>query len=177
MGRRGIVNRHNGEVSGAAAVPLWGKGDVAALKRIAVRLYIRVHLVAVCIANTKYQVPNITGHTRDKLLEQWVHLTNHTAGHSRPPSTALRHTACAFWGMRVVVWRARRAHSVNHMAAVAQATEMNECSSRAHTIVVLSLSRARGGALCSSQLHLVDLAGSERAKTSRATVRARGRMA
>ena len=32
--------------------------------------------------NTKYTCD--TGQTRNKLLEQWVHLTNHTAGHSRP---------------------------------------------------------------------------------------------
>ena len=62
MGRRGSVNRHNGEVSGAAAVPLRGMGDVAAHKRFAVRLHIRVHLVAVCIANTKYQIPNTKYH-------------------------------------------------------------------------------------------------------------------
>ena len=30
--------------------------------------------------NTKYTCD--TGQTRNKLLEQWVHLTNHTAGHS-----------------------------------------------------------------------------------------------
>ena len=39
--------------------------------------------------NTKYT--SDTGQTRNKLLEQWMHLTNHTAGHSRP-STA-RQTA------------------------------------------------------------------------------------
>ena len=33
------------------------------------------------IQNTKYACN--TGQTRNKLLEQWVHLTNHTAGHSR----------------------------------------------------------------------------------------------
>ena len=33
-------------------------------------------------ANTKYTCD--TGQTRNKLLEQWMHLTNHTAGHSRP---------------------------------------------------------------------------------------------
>ena len=33
------------------------------------------------ISNTKYT--SDTGQTRNKLLEQWVHLTNHTAGHER----------------------------------------------------------------------------------------------
>ena len=37
------------------------------------------------IPNTKYT--RDTGQTRNKLLEQWVHLTNHTAGHSRPGTT------------------------------------------------------------------------------------------
>ena len=37
--------------------------------------------------NTKYTCD--TGQTRNKLLEQWVHLTNHTAGHSRPSTTHL----------------------------------------------------------------------------------------
>ena len=37
--------------------------------------------------NTKYTCD--TGQTRNKLLEQWVHLTNHTAGHSRPGTTHL----------------------------------------------------------------------------------------
>jgi hypothetical protein len=32
--------------------------------------------------NTKYTCD--TGQTRNKLLAQWVHLTNHAAGHSRP---------------------------------------------------------------------------------------------
>ena len=40
----------------------------------------------------KYQIPNTkctcdTGQTRNKLLEQWVHLANHAAGHSRPGTT------------------------------------------------------------------------------------------
>ena len=35
--------------------------------------------------NTKYTCD--TGQTRNKLLELWVHLTNHTAGHSRPGTT------------------------------------------------------------------------------------------
>ena len=35
--------------------------------------------------NTKYNCN--TGQTRKELLEQWVHLTNHTAGHSRPDTT------------------------------------------------------------------------------------------
>ena len=41
------------------------------------------------IPNTKYQIPNTcdTGQTRNKLLEQWVHLTNHAAAHSRPGTT------------------------------------------------------------------------------------------
>ena len=40
------------------------------------------------IQNTKYTCT--TGQTRNKLLEQqWVHLTNHTAGHSRPDTTHL----------------------------------------------------------------------------------------
>ena len=37
------------------------------------------------IPNTKYMCD--TGQTRNKLLEQWVHLTNHAAGHSRPGTT------------------------------------------------------------------------------------------
>ena len=35
--------------------------------------------------NTKYTCD--TGQTRNKLLEQWVHLQNHAAGHSRPGTT------------------------------------------------------------------------------------------
>ena len=35
--------------------------------------------------NTKYTCD--TGQTRNKLLEQWMHLTNRTAGHSRPGTT------------------------------------------------------------------------------------------
>ena len=38
--------------------------------------------------NTKYTCD--TGQTLNKLLEQWVHLTNHTAGHSRPGTTVLK---------------------------------------------------------------------------------------
>ena len=43
------------------------------------------------VKNTKHQIPNISnkGQTRNKLLEQWVHLTNHTAGHSRPVNDVL----------------------------------------------------------------------------------------
>ena len=46
--------------------------------------------VAACV--DKYQIPNTkytcdTGQTRNKLLEQWVHLANHAAGHSRPGTT------------------------------------------------------------------------------------------
>ena len=41
-------------------------------------------LICACPADVKYQIPNTkytcnTGQTRNKLLEQWVHLTNHTA--------------------------------------------------------------------------------------------------
>ena len=46
------------------------------------------------VESEKYRTPNAkytynTGRTRNKLLEQWVHLTNHTAGHSRPGTTHL----------------------------------------------------------------------------------------
>ncbi len=44
--------------------------------------------------NTKYTCD--TGQTRNKLLAQWVHLTNHAAGHSRPGTAHL--TACAGGG-------------------------------------------------------------------------------
>jgi uncharacterized Zn-finger protein len=37
--------------------------------------------------NTKYTCD--TGQTRNKLLAQWVHLTNHAAGHSRPGTAHL----------------------------------------------------------------------------------------
>ena len=46
-------------------------------------------------AHTKYQTPKYTcdtGQTRNKLLEQWVHLTNRAAGHSRPGTTQIPNT-------------------------------------------------------------------------------------
>jgi len=47
-------------------------------------------------------------------------------------------------------------------------TAMNHRSSRAHTVLVLSISQTHGDLQVSSQLHLVDLAGSERVKKSKA---------
>ncbi|KAK3275974.1 hypothetical protein CYMTET_15929 [Cymbomonas tetramitiformis] len=48
------------------------------------------------------------------------------------------------------------------------ATAMNERSSRAHTLLVLTLSQVHGnGKMTTSQLHLVDLAGSEQLKMSK----------
>ena len=60
------------------------------LQRIAEAVLVHLRLVCACgekykIQNTKYTCD--TGQTRNKLLEQWVHLTNHTAGHSRPGTT------------------------------------------------------------------------------------------
>jgi len=47
------------------------------------------------------------------------------------------------------------------------ATAMNERSSRAHTVFVLTLTQTRGDAMLKSHLHLVDLAGCERVKKSK----------
>ena len=46
--------------------------------------------LATKIPHTKYTCG--TGQTLNKLLEQWVHLTNHAAGHSRPGTTHLTTT-------------------------------------------------------------------------------------
>ena len=61
--------------------------------------------------NTKYTCD--TGQTRNKLLEQWVHLTNHTAGHSitaaQSPSASLARVGVyPMYNARVV----RRQHSI-----------------------------------------------------------------
>lgn len=48
------------------------------------------------------------------------------------------------------------------------ATAMNDKSSRAHSVVMLSLTQRHQGRVKTSQLHLVDLGGSEQVKRSKA---------
>jgi hypothetical protein len=63
------------------ATALWAAGPSASNDaHAAATLQIQIQ-----IQNTKYTCE--TGQTRNKLLAQWVHLTNHAAGHSRPVTT------------------------------------------------------------------------------------------
>lgn len=57
--------------------------------------------------------------------------------------------------------------AVGHARKNFAATAMNERSSRAHTVFVLSLTHVRGDRMIKSHSHFVDLAGCERVKKSR----------
>ena len=78
--------RRRGRVA-AARVAAAGQGSSGADLTMELSSPRYARLRGLQIPNAKYTCN--TGQTRSKLLEQWVHLTNLTAGQSRPGTTHL----------------------------------------------------------------------------------------
>jgi hypothetical protein len=87
MQQRGSARRRPGACNGAAAACSLYCTVVPSKHSRAVPAHTAARSAGNTNTNTKYTCD--TGQTRNKLLAQWGHLTNHAAGHSRPGTAHL----------------------------------------------------------------------------------------